>query len=1442
MGVLHGNPFLIASGTPTEPTFPLQRSLRLRASASASLSRTFTTPTNQAKWTWSGWVKRGTLGSLVRLMSSGTTASDTTTTTVYFTSSDTIAFSGGTTNFRISNQVFRDTSAWYHIVIAVDTTQAVEANKILIYVNGVQITFATTNAITTCAFNSAQTAYIGTFTSAQYFDGYLAEVTFVDGQALTPLSFGGYNPGTNVWEVRKYTGSYGTNGFYLPFTDNTSATHLGLSTATSPETNTFWTAVGSAALNTTTKKFGAGSVFFPGSTSRLDGGTTLLSDLNGVDWTIEGWIYPTALAAAFSDILGSNSAGQTTSVSIRTGTGVSTNKIAMGDWGTGASFSTITSTSTVPTNQWTHYAFTKQGTTLRCFFNGTLEATITSANTTLPSFTCSMGNRGNGDLPFTGYMDDVRITKGIARYTSSFTAPTAGYTLTGETHPVTMLMDFDSSITVGQRMEIWNLSGISVASGITYDSMLDVPTNSGSTNANFATLNPLTRQAGSLTLTDGNLNTTRLSAGWARQIGTIGMSSGKWYFEVAPQNNTTSQLIGVGQESSDISNFPGAEATSWGFYTNNGTKYNNGTATAYGTYTPPQIVGVAVDMDAGKIWFSNGATWQASGDPAAGTNPAFSGLTGTVFPQVALFNASTQAIINFGQRPFTHTPPSGFKTLNTFNLPEPTIPRGDKYFEQFLYTGNGGGQQVGEIQKPASLFNLDRSLRFRASNSAYLNRTWGTPTDGRKFTCSFWLKRGLLSGAYQPFGGGTAAANAGGLQFLSSDALNFYWENGTNCNLVTTNVYKDPSLWYHIVVIQDTTQATAGNRLQIYVNGILQTLTGTYPAQNASATFNAATVPFGIMAGRTTSFSLFTDGYLGDFYWIDGQANAATSFGAFDGNNYWTPKAYTGTYGTNGFHLEFEDFSNNTATTIGKDTSGNANNWTPNGISVTAGVTDDSMLDVPTLTSATQANFCTLNPLNSPNHTLSNGNLTTVSPVSLAGSAKGTIQIPDTGKWYWEFYPSTNGDQSYSGIEGTSSSVFYYGFNGNKYVNGAATAYGATYTGGDVIGVAVDSDAATVTFYKNNTSQGAISFTIAGANLVASLQDANTGVAVTFNINFGQRPFSYTPPTGYKALNSFNVAEVVGDVEFPDFVWIKSRNATADHTLFNSVTGVGKYSRTNSNLPTATDVNSLLQFNKNGILLGNSTAVNTLNTTYVANAWKAAESTTTNTAGSVTSQVRANQVSGISIATFTTPASGNFTVGHGLGKTPSMVILKNTSGTDNYYVYNKNFAAPATYYLQLNTTGVILSSASLWGSTLPTSSVITLGTGGGIAANATGILYSFTDVEGFSKFGSYISNNAADGPFVYTGFRPRWLMVKRAMVTAGAAGWFMYDAARNTYNVMDKYLFAEGTAGENTLAVFDFTSNGFKIRSNNVHVNTTAGDSYIYMAFAENPFKYALAR
>jgi hypothetical protein len=370
----------------------------------------------------------------------------------------------------------------------------------------------------------------------------------------------------------------------------------------------------------------------------------------------------------------------------------------------------------------------------------------------------------------------------------------------------------------------------------------------------------------------------------------------------------------------------------------------------------------------------------------------------------------------------------------------------------------------------------------------------------------------------------------------------------------------------------------------------------------------------------------------------------------------------------------------------------------------------------------------------------------------------------------------------------------------------------------DIFGIEYDVDNGTANFYKNGTLMGSASGLALGT-VNPQIWRTGTSNSATMHVNFGQRAFKYTPSTGYKKINAFNVAEVTGDLESPDFVWIKSRSATSDHALFNKVTGVGKYLRSSSSLSEATDVNSLIQFNKNGFLIGNSTLVNTSAATYVAGAWKK------------------GSAQGFDIVNYTFTSTGTATINHSAGFVPKMILAKRTDSTEQWLVYHAS-ATTQSQYLGLNTTALVTASANLWGSTAFSSTQFYFTATNGYQYT----FYVFADIAGFSKFGSYSSNNATDGPFVYTGFRPRWLIVKRAIAASGTGGWFMYDAARNTYNLMDKYLFAEATAGENTLGVFDFTSNGFKIRSNNVHVNTTAGDTYIYMAFAENPFKYALAR
>ena len=758
-------------------------------------------------------------------------------------------------------------------------------------------------------------------------------------------------------------------------------------------------------------------------------------------------------------------------------------------------------------------------------------------------------------------------------------------------------------------------------------------------------------------------------------------------------------------------------------------------------------------------------------------------------------------------------------------------------------------------------YTISRSVRLRSSASAYFNRTPGSSSNRQTWTWSGWVKRGTL-GVYQSvFTAYDGTSNNDGIAFDANNKLQLYSSNGSATFRLSTAVYRDCSAWYHLVVASDTTNATAQSRARIWINGAEITAWDT----NATITqnllwggFNAAN-QHGL--GRYNAGGYF-DGYLTEINFIDGQALTPASFGETDAiTGVWKAKKYGGTYGTNGFYLNFSDPSAATAAAIGKDYSGNGNNWTPSNISITAGATYDSMLDVPTAYAdggTGRGNYAVLNPLavTASSGVITGGNLNAVTQGSGGGNVYSTIAIPSTGKWYWEVTGVTvtgpslmvgvaayNTADSYAYMNSTS--LGYYSASGNKFVNnGASTAYGAAWTDGDIIGVAVDVVAGFVNFYKNGTDQGSISYPAEG--LFPFGCDGNSSLAGSMVFNFGQRPFNYTPPTGCLALNTQNLPTPpikAGNVWMdattytgtggsqsivnsgsmqPDLVWAKTRSAVDNHVLMDAVRGVAK--RLYSNLTNAEDATGgLVSVNSNGFSLDSSAAsINNSGQSYVGWQWKK------------------GAAPGFDIVTYT-GNSTNRTIAHSLGVAPKMIVLKNRTDTDIASTWVTGHTSIAwTNYLNMNQTAAAAAASTVWQDTAPTSSVFSLGTSDGVNENTKSfIAYLFAEVAGFSKFGSYTGNGNADGPFVNCGFRPRFVMIKRA--DAAGDSWVIEDSARDTYNVAGAQLYANLSNAEGSLATFDFVSNGFKLRVSN-SLSNAVGGTYIYAAFAENPFKYALAR
>lgn len=432
---------------------------------------------------------------------------------------------------------------------------------------------------------------------------------------------------------------------------------------------------------------------------------------------------------------------------------------------------------------------------------------------------------------------------------------------------------------------------------------------------------------------------------------------------------------------------------------------------------------------------------------------------------------------------------------------------------------------------------LAKSLRFRSSASAYLSRTFGTPTNNKKWTWSGWVKRGALGASETIFSSFQNGSNYFDFRFNTSDQL-FVQNRVGAVNLLATNttaVYRDPSAWYHIMFVFDSDNATAANRNLLYVNGVSVAWLANSGSSDAS-NFNASGYEHDISGSQTSGLWALFDGEMAEVNFVDGQALAPTAFGASSIYNQWLPIRYAGTYGTNGFYLPFTNTAS--TSTLVADSSGNANNWTPNNISLTAGSTYDSLTDVPTLTSTTVANYATWNPLKLQGNAATDGNLkatmTAGGPPYVAGyGVRSTVGIPLSGKWYAEIIPVTADAADGIGITDINTwntdvntignNTVYYRQTGTKYVNGVNNvAYGLSYSASDVIGVAVDITGGTVTFYKNNASQGAITLPSSTATYCFLVTNGNA-TAASFTANFGQQPFAYTPPSGFLPLNTFNI-------------------------------------------------------------------------------------------------------------------------------------------------------------------------------------------------------------------------------------------------------------------------------------------------------------------------------
>jgi hypothetical protein len=737
-------------------------------------------------------------------------------------------------------------------------------------------------------------------------------------------------------------------------------------------------------------------------------------------------------------------------------------------------------------------------------------------------------------------------------------------------------------------------------------------------------------------------------------------------------------------------------------------------------------------------------------------------------------------------------------------------------------------------------FAIEQSLRSDADNQN-LKRTPATSGNKQTWTWSGWIKRGEL-GAEQHFfesweGTGDVMTYA---RFHSNDTIRVkQFQSGDIFELQTNAVFRDPSAWYHVVLSFDTTQATSSDRAKIYVNGELQSLgTANYPSQNLETFVNQSGYIHHLFADLYSSSRSF-NGYMAEVHLIDGTALDPTSFGETNSDGVWVPTEYTGSHGTEGWYMKFDETATNG---IGHDHSGNGNNLTPSNFT-TSGTGTDVMSDTPT------TNCATLNAVDNNGGTLSEGNLKSTS--AGASNVNATIAV-SSGKWYWEVLISGSvsggviGIGAGSAMNGTAlgnlSKIYGWSPGGDKYENTTNSYYtGVTYTVNDNIGVAFNADTRELTFYKNGTSQG-VAFTVdSGYEYSPQFHLNGTNVVC----NFGQREFAYPPGTA-SATDYFNCVTYTGNggnlsvtgVGFqPDFVWIKNRGrSSSPHVLVDVVRGATKALTTGTGGDTTMNgTDDFKSFDSDGFSLGTSSNffVNSTNDTHVAWCWKAGGAASDNTDGDITSSVSVNQDAGFSVVSYTSQSTKPLNVGHGLGKKPDFILTKNRDATASWGGYHSGTGATKSMFI--NTTGSGTVSVDYFNNTEPTNSVFTVFDSNNTHSYGTSnefIAYCWTEKAGVSKFGTYTGNGSSTGPFIECGFKPRLVIVKR---TDAGSNWFMYDTIRGTNNK----LYAEnagtensedgGSTSSNTILSL---SNGFQMTSGNG--SNASGGTYIFMAFAEN--------
>ena len=1558
MAHFHNNALIGAAGQGGDALYQIDRSLRFNSGDSSYLNRTPSSAGNRRTYTFSCWAKRSKLTAESNIFHANSAS------WFRFESTDKIYFWHNGSTAVYTDAVFRDPSAWYHLVLAVDTSQSTASNRVKIYVNGVQQTLSGTqpsqNAET--GFNNNIAHYIGSqgASGSNAFNGYLTEIHSVDGQQLAASDFGEYDD-NNVWQPKAFDGTHG------PLLNQSQNWSSGSYSGTTPNSG-YGVANAFKGSSFPGDSFGAGNQwgFFPGSaTLTLPAAITLTATS-----TVEFYTWHNTGSTGNITVTCSNGSVAVTPVD---NANIASTVVSNPYSTFGASITAITVNSSG--SDWTALA--------GIVVDGKL---LVDSNVTVPnnsfylkfadnSSDAALGTDSSG-LSNTWTVNNLSaLGSGLSNATSYF--DTVTWTGDGSSSRAITGLQFQPDF-------VWIKQRSASRAHALFDSVrgANKRLQSSTTNAETTHTDQLTAFS-SNGFTVGNNNTVNVSSGtyvawcWKAGSSNTSVSAGGLNSSIYNQSQTWSSSTYFNANGYAFYNSGGSAAQLFDNVESgpgsNGDfplPVNGGTFTlTFSQFSSATTVELEVEGTGNALKINGSFVTIPSGSPVTATYNV-SGLTTIEW----LYNGgSNYCYVGSIKVDGIKLVDSGVSVTNVPSIASTTRANNSSGFSIVSYTGNSSiGQTVahGLSTAPELIIvkNRDYSDRwgvFHTSvgggNTLVLNSTtvptggtgvWGnTSPDSSVFTISNDPEANRSGSDYIAY---CFAPVAGFSKFGS------YTGNGSATGPVITTGFKPK-----FVLLRNISRAEHW----IIYDSVRGNFTS-YLLPNDGSAEGSFTQPVIALA----------DGFqLGDTRDLHNRSGDTYIYAAFAG----TPDG------------KVIDSLVDTPTNYEADSGNNG------------------------------GNYCTLNPLDrqSNNGTLSNGNLDLTQSSAAWAMYRGTMFV-SSGKWYYEInignnqytafgilsddYDMASATNNWPTQTGLGDTYVLYPYTGKKLDGTQSINYTSANTSaaGDIYGVAFDLDNGTITFYKNGTSLGQ-AFTGISGNFAPAAWLYNQSNADSYN--FGQRPFAYTPPTGHKSLCTQNLTDPTiaqGAEAFevklwsgnnadprsittsfgPDLVWIKTRNQTNWHYLTDSVRGAPNKLYTNStNTEDTTPIYGQIDsLDSDGFTLGGGTDSsnplsdsNQSGTNYVAWAWDAGSSNTSITAGSsnssaydqsqvwstygspssggyasglgiergfngdtsnqvegnttgayfsipfsttiasgdvgyvayssgnsghmklyngstevddvtsgnggqwkystyvgaiteirisrdnrafefaavsvfgkilvdsnqtppnvpsMASTVRANPTAGFSICTYTSPnSSSNQSFGHGLNAKPDFVIIKNRDSSYNWDIYHSS--------LGYNSSLIFTTAATRSGafSNEPTSSVVY--TKNNYTHNGTDdyVALCWTAVEGYSAFGSYTGNGSASGPFVHTGFRPRWILFK---MSSGTGDWRLMDTSRDPYNACITQLYPNNNDAEianSSAHNVDYLSNGFRVTTSHSAMNSS-GQTYVYAAFAEYPFKTARAR